>query len=91
MKKNNLKSLIFGILFLLISIGTLFFLLRQIKNYKTSFMELSLELKNKEERSNEIKSLNKVITEIGEDISLLESHFLNNSEVSNFFDDLKKS
>lgn len=91
MKKNNLKSLIFAVLFLLITLVSFYLTLRQMNIYNQEFLTLTNEYKEKEARSNQIKELNKVILEIGDKIEILDSHFLHSADLAPFLDELESS
>lgn len=89
MKKMNLKNLIFAILFLLITLVSFYLTIRQMNIYNQEFLNLTNEFKEKETKSNQIKALNKVIGEIGEEINILDSHFLNTGDLAPFLDELE--
>lgn len=89
MKKINLKNLIFAVIFLIITLVSFYFTIRQMNIYNQEFVNLTNEYKEKEIRSNQIKELNKVISEIGDEVKILDSHFLNTGDVAPFLDELE--
>ena len=89
MKKVNIKNLIFAIIFLLITIAGFYLTLRQMNIYHGKFIELTNLYKEKENKTNEIKALDKLISEIGNEIKLINSHFLRAEDIAPFLDELE--
>lgn len=91
MKKNNIKNLIFAILFLLLTVGSFYVTLRQMNIYHNGFLDLTSLYKEKELKDQEIKALNSLISEIGNEIKIIESHFLTTEYIPIFLDELEKN
>ena len=80
MKKVYVKNLIFSGLFLFISGVGFLFLYRSIDTNHNLSKKLSNDYKTEESRRIEIQSLNKAISEIDEEIALLDSHFIKENQ-----------
>ncbi len=91
MKNNQLKKLIFSITFLIFSVGSFVFLYKTINSNQQKFTELNQELKNEEAKKQSIQELNKNISEILNQITELDTHFLKTDDVAIFLDDLEKT
>lgn len=91
MKKNNIKNLIFAILFLLLTVGSFYVTLRQMNIYHNGFLDFTSLYKEKELKDQEIKALNSLISEIGNEIKIIESHFLTTEYIPIFLDEDRKS
>lgn len=91
MKKNNIKNLIFAVLFLLLTVGSFYMTLRQMNIYHKGFLDLTNLYKEKELKNQEIKALNNLISEIGDEIKIIDSHFLTIENIPNFLDELEKN
>lgn len=89
MKKINLKNLIFSIIFFLITVASFFLTLRQINIFHNEFLNLTNIYKEQQSKSNQTKALNKVLAEIGTEVDILNSHFLDIANLASFLDELE--
>lgn len=89
MKKINIKNLIFAVIFLAITVSSFYFTFRQMNIYHSKFIDLTNLYKEKENKTNEIKALDKLISEIGKEIKLIDSHFLKTEDIAPFLDELE--
>jgi len=91
MKKKYIKNLIFSGLVVVIFCISFFFLYRQVNLNNKSFAEASTAFQVEEQRREDIQSLNKVLSQIQNEIIFLDSHFLRNEDIAPFLDSLEKS
>lgn len=91
MKKNYIKNLIFSGLVVVLFCVLFFLLYRQINLNNKSFAEASIAFNAEEQRRGDIQSLNKVLSQIQNEIIFLDSHFLRSGDIAPFLDSLEKS
>lgn len=91
MEKKYIKNLIFSGLVVVFFCISFFFLYRQINLNNKSFAEASIAFSTEEQRRGDIQSLNKVLSQIQNEIIFLDSHFLRSSDIAPFLDSLEKS
>jgi hypothetical protein len=62
-----------------------------MNTYHTKFLELTNLYKEKEIKTNETKALDKLISEIGNEIKVIDSHFLKTEDIAPFLDELESN
>ena len=89
--KNKFKktSLIIPIIFLLFSGAVFYFLYREIKNNIETTKQLETSLQAESSKRNEIKALNNYFQSIEKEKILLETHFVQSSDVVPFLNTLE--
>lgn len=90
MEKIYIKNLILAsLIFLLLCSIFLVLYLKINSNFNKITESVSL-YQEKEQKKEEIKNLNKIASEIKDDMVLLDSHFVLSSEISFFFEEVEK-